>query len=95
MRNLLLIVIGLFFTTYGIAQKKENREKNKQVIEKCKCITIYFSLSGYGKLQTKRKTKTTTKKGCLNQHKTINKFSGRTEKQIPKTYFCDKLLKKG
>lgn len=89
-----LIIVGFLFTLQGIAQENVN-EKSEIAVENCQCKTVYYSQSGYGKLQAKTRIKTTTKKGCLNQHKTIIKFSGRTEQQIPTTYFCGNLLKKG
>ena len=43
----------------------------------------------------KKVSKNTSKQGCINRHKQITKYSGRTENQIPYSTYCGKIIIKG
>lgn len=91
------IVTTIILTALSLVLQSSTKISAEKVIqEKCDCVTVYYSKSGYGKLKEYKKTKrSTTKKGCINAHKQIAKYSGRTDSQVPYSKFCGEIIIKG
>lgn len=94
-----IFVLFLFTLSFNCSFSQEKEvETIKEISEPCECKTIWYENSSfYGKLKEKKpiKRKKKSKKSCLAQHKEFAKYSGQTEEQMPTTYFCGELLKKG